>query len=68
MCSVLNMRCAGVDGIYVFVVDVFMVDIFIVDVVRWLLVLPFYIKKFFKVKSWPDMAKRGAEVGDGEWF
>lgn len=37
--------------IYVFVVDVFMVDIFIVDVVRWLLVLPFYIKKFFKVKS-----------------
>lgn len=37
--------------IYVFVVDVFMVDIFIVDVGRWLLVLPFYIKRFFKVKS-----------------
>ena len=34
-----------------YIICVFEVDIFIVDVVRWLLVLLFYIKKFFKVKS-----------------
>ena len=34
-----------------YIICVFEVDIFIVDVVRWLLVLLFYIKKFFKVTS-----------------
>ena len=34
-----------------YIICVFVVDVFIVDVVSWLLVLPFYIKKFFKVQS-----------------
>ena len=34
-----------------YIIYVFVVHVFIVDVVRWFLVLPFYIKKIFKVKS-----------------
>ena len=50
-----------------YIIYVFVGDVFIVDVVRWLLVLPFYIKKFLKSNldlTWLNVGLRLEMVSD----